>query len=227
MSERTDPIAAGHCDGHCDGRYDGHCVEHPADYAAAEPAPVPVLGPYIGVVGAVLCSLVGAFLLLAPYAFDYRDGVATVPHSSVVDLVTGGGVLLLGLATAALFGVALVRRLRAPAPAPDYYAEPLTLMSSESPESAEPTESVEAAEPVAAADGGAYAGAGAAAAPAGRVAPDRPAAPASEPEERPLAPAASIADPGGALRDLLTPLVAALAADLRARENGQSEGKSL
>jgi hypothetical protein len=36
-----------------------------------------------------------------------------------------------------------------------------------------------------------------------------------------------VGDPGGALRDLLTPLVAALAADLRARDDSgvESEGR--
>ena len=195
MSERVDPLGERCAD--CAAGYGG-CVA-----CAAEPAPV--LGPYIGVVGAVLCALVGAFLLLAPYAFDYRDGAGAVPHSSVVDLATGGGVLLLGLLTAALFGAALARRLRVPEPAS--YAEPLPLtLPLSAPGDAAAAAQAPAAPPVAE--------------PAG-------VAPASAPEPHPAAPAASLADPGGALRDLLTPLVAALAADLRARENGETEGKHL
>jgi hypothetical protein len=203
-----------------------HAAEPCAECAASAFAePAPVLGPYLGVVGAVLCSLVGAFLLLAPYAFDYRDGAAAMPHSSTVDLATGGGVLLLGLLTAALFGGALARRLRAPEPAAEY-AEPLQWA-----ESAESAEAAESASPDAGTptgtDAGSYGGSATGAGAghgAAQPAPERTQAPVSEPEARPLAPAASLADPGGALRDLLTPLVAALAADLRARENGESEG---
>ncbi|HEX4789833.1 MAG TPA: hypothetical protein VH372_15290 [Actinospica sp.] len=204
MSESVDPLGAEPC---------AHCA------ATARAEPAPVLGPYLGVVGAVLCSLAGAFLLLAPYAFDYRDGAATMPHSSTVDLATGGGVLLLGLLTAALFGGALARRLRAPEPAAEYL-EPLQW--AESAEAAEPTETASThVGPVGTPGAGPGTGYNAAQ-PAHERAPE----PVSEPEARPLAPAASLADPGGALRDLLTPLVAALAADLRARENGESEGNS-
>lgn len=202
-------------------------------YAAGAYAaePVPVLGPYIGVVGAVLCALVGAFLLLAPYAFDYRDGAASTPHSSVVDLATGGGVLLLGLLTAALFGGTLIRRLRLPETAT--YDEPLPDSVEEA--VGEGTSAQDPADPhtqgAQAATANAYATASAAPSasapsPSARSAAEGM-APASEPEARPAAPAASLADPGGALRDLLTPLVAALAADLRARENGESEGNRL
>ena len=157
--------------------------------------PVPVLGPFIGVVGSVLCGLSGALLLLAPFAFDYRQGAGSPPRSTVVDLVTGGGVLLVSLLTATLFGGALSRRLRIPEPVTEviapYGVEPA---SAEEPETT-----------------------------------PEPARPASEPEPQPAAPAAAApiaADPGDALRDLLTPLVAALAADLRAREAGaESEGE--
>ena len=165
------------------------CADCPGTLA---PEPVPVLGPFIGVVGSVLCGLSGALLLLAPFAFDYRQGASSTPRSSVVDLLTGGGVLVVALLTASAFGGALRRRLRAPEPvaAHDDAAEPAS-----------------AEEPAAAAE---------------------PARPASEPEPRPAAPAAAapLGDPGNALRDLLTPLVAALAADLRARENGvEPEGR--
>ena len=73
MSESVDPFAG------------ERCADCPGAFA---PEPVPVLGPYLGVVGAVLCILVGAFLLLAPYAFDYRDGAAKAPRATVVDLAT-------------------------------------------------------------------------------------------------------------------------------------------
>lgn len=206
MSESVHPSVGGRC-ADCPAGEAGYGAGYAA--GAYDPAssaePVPVLGPYIGLVGAVLCSLVGAFLLLAPYAFDYRDGASAVPHSSVVDLATGGGVLLVGLVTAGLFGGALSRRLRPPRPLPAL--EPLTLVVGE-------------AEAEAGFEGAAEPGA---AVPEAEE-PHR-AAPVSEPEPHPAAPAASLADPGGALRDLLTPLVAALAADLRAREGGDTEGK--
>ena len=163
------------------------------------PEPVPVLGPFIGVVGSVLCGLSGALLLLAPFAFDYRQGAGTTPRSSVVDLVTGTGVLVVSLLTATLFGGALRKRLGVPEPAAAYAAE---LASAEDP--------AHAPEPA--------------------TAPE-PAPVESAPEPRPAAPAAATplgADPGDALRDLLTPLVAALAADLRARESRtgtESEGR--
>ena len=169
---------------------DERCVDCPG-IAISEP--VPVLGPFIGVVGSVLCGLSGALLLLAPFAFDYRQGAGSTPRSSVVDLVTGGGVLVLSLLTAMLFGGSLRRRLRTPEPVTAYGVGDVAELES-------------AEEPAAASD---------------------PARPASEPEPQPAAPAAAtpLGDPGNALRDLLTPLVAALAADLRARENGaESEG---
>ena len=168
------------------------CTDYPGVVAISEP--VTVLGPFIGVVGSVLCGLSGALLLLAPFAFDYRQGASSTPRGTVVDLVTGGGVLLASLLTATLFGGALSKRLRVPEPDIEPIAEYV-----EEPEPAE--------EPA--------------------VAPE-PARPRSEPEPQPAAPAAAapIADPGNALRDLLTPLVAALAADLRAREAGaESEGE--
>jgi len=157
-----------------------------------EPEPAPFLGPYLGLVSGVLCALVGAFLLLAPYAFDYRQGAASVPRSSVVDLATGAGVLALGLLTAGLFGATLVRRLRAPEP------------PSPEAEQSEPPDLFAEAEPE----------------PEPRPVPEPLKPP--EPEPAPEPPAATPAiDPAGALRDLLTPLVAALAADLRARDQGE------
>jgi len=166
-----------------------YCADCPAVVIAE---PVPVLGPFIGLVGAVLCSLVGALLLLAPFAFDYRQGARTMPRSSIVDLATGGGVLLIGLLTTLLFGGSLRRRLRAtipaaaaPEPLPEAASEPASV-----PEQSQPQ---------------------------------------PEPQPQPVASVASsaVGDPGGALRDLLTPLVAALAADLRARDDSgvESEGR--
>lgn len=211
---------------------------HAAAHAAAgdagcEPESVPFLGPYIGLVCGVLCALVGAFLLLAPFAFDYRQGAASVPRSSVVDLATGGSVLLIGLLTAGLFSATLVRRLRTPPPdrtPPDHSPEHSEFESvgEEPPEifaaPAQPDEPDAASTDVAASPG---------------VGPEpiriEPFTRADEPESQPSArnpepeqpessastPASPPAiDPSGALRDLLTPLVAALAADLRAREQG-------
>ena len=114
-----------------------------------------------------------------------------------MDLVSGGGVALIGLLTAALFGGALLRRLRAPEPYAPYQAEPAAV----------PLPGQASAEPE----------------------PEPEFEP--EPVPAPTAPtpaAAAVADPGNALRDLLTPLVAALAADLRAREtDGETEGNRL
>ncbi|HTJ72750.1 MAG TPA: hypothetical protein VL551_34745 [Actinospica sp.] len=153
--------------------------------------PVPVLGPFIGLVGSVLCSVAGALLLLAPFAFDYRQGAHTMPRSSVVDLATGGGVLVIGLLTTSLFGGSLRRRLRAVEPAA-VVQEPEPLSEEFVPEQPRPR--------------------------------PEPAAPAPTVEPQPVP--AALGDPGGALRDLLTPLVAALAADLRARENSvEPEGR--
>ncbi|WP_157436461.1 hypothetical protein [Actinospica robiniae] len=166
----------------------------PAD-PVGEPESAPFLGPYIGLVSGVLCALVGAFLLLAPYAFDYRHGAASVPRSSVVDLATGAAVLVLGFVTAGLFGATLVRRLRAPEPVRRRFAEP-------EPEPVEPPELF--LEPEL------------------EPAPEPVRAPEPQPVAPPAAPAAAPAiDAAGALRDLLTPLVAALAADLRARDEGE------
>lgn len=159
------------------------CVDCPATLIAE---PVPVLGPFIGLVGSVLCNLSGALLLLAPFAFDYRQGAATLPRSSVIDLATGGGVLLVGLLTTLLFGGSLRKRLRSVQAA-------VTTTQLAVPEA----ESEPAPVPV----------------------PEQ-SQPEPEPEPQPVAP-----DAGGALRDLLTPLVAALAADLRARESVEPEGR--
>ena len=118
--------------------YEERCADCPAVVIAE---PVPVLGPFIGLVGAVLCSLVGALLLLAPFAFDYRQGARTMPRSSIVDLATGGGVLLIGLLTTLLFGGSLRRRLRAtipaavaPEPLPEAVSEPASVPEQSQPQ---------------------------------------------------------------------------------------------
>jgi hypothetical protein len=192
MSETAEPDT--------DPDYGERCADCPATVIAE---PVPVLGPFIGLVAAVLCALAGALLLLAPFAFDYRQGAGSMPRSSVVDLATGGAVLVVGLLTTLLFGGSLRRRLRAlvPAAAP----EPLSSM----PPLPEPGPDL------------------------GTVPEQRHSEPEpwrEEPrreEARPVPPpAAPAVDPGAALRDLLAPLVAALAADLRARETSvESEGR--
>jgi len=174
-----------------DQLYYERCADCPG---AAVPESAPVLGPFIGLVGSVLCGLAGALLLLAPFAFDFRQGAGTTPRSSVVDLATGGGVLLVGALTSALFGGALRRRLRVPEPVAAHGVEPeaaagLTVLPEQQSQSAEASQPEPTPQPVAAAQ-------------------------------------APLGDPGGALRDLLTPLVAALAADLRARENSvEPEGR--
>lgn len=139
----------------------------PPIIAPANP-PAPVRGPFLGLVGSVLGTLGGGWLLLAPFAYNYRAGAGKIPRTTLVDLSTGGAAAAIGLLSAALFGTCLARRLRpAEIPAP---AEP------------EPE-------------------------------------PAPEPEPEPVrtVPAQGIS-PDGDLRDLLGPLVAALTADLRSRQ---------
>jgi hypothetical protein len=157
------------------------------------PPPVPVLAPYLGMVGAVLCAVAGCWLLLAPYALDYRRGASRVPRATAIDLETGAAAIALGLVTAALFGATLLRRLRA---AKDPAAVTVDPLQEESPEAASLPQTAPVSVPT--------------------PAPVPP--PASTPEAPP-----SI-DPGGSLRDLLTPLVAALAADLRSREEYRPGG---
>ena len=129
-------------------------------------APVPVLAPYLGLVCAVLSMLVGGWLVLAPYAFDYRAGAAKPPRTTLVDLATGAAVVAIGAIATLLFGRSLSRRLRSMAP--EFEVEPELEI---------------------------------------------------EPEPEPAP--APVADPDGGLRDLLAPLVAALAADLRSRKDGE------
>ncbi|MBR7832311.1 hypothetical protein KDL01_03525 [Actinospica durhamensis] len=173
--------------------------------------PAPFVGPYLGLVSGVLCALVGAFLLLAPFAFDYRHGAASLPRSAVLDLATGAAVVGVGLLTSGLFGLALVRRLRA-RPAASSFALGSGYLPSADDEFDE-DDDLDLSE---------------------RVAtpillhlleqePEPEPEYEPEPEPRPAAPTPPL-DPSGALRDLLTPLVAALAADLRARDRGEGLG---
>lgn len=178
----------------------------------AVPEPVPVLAPYFGVLGSALCALTGAWLLLAPYALDYRNGAGTVPRATVVDLATGGAAGALGLASAALFGAAIVRRLRSAGAAGsdlDAHDTPIAdLFADRDPGSGADLDdsALDAAHETGAdaRDGGHAAGPGA-------DSLSRPDGGSGSGAPDPL-------DPGGSLRDLLTPLVAALAADLRSRD---------
>lgn len=145
-----------------------------------EPPPIPVLAPYLGLVAAVLSVLGGGWLLLAPYALDFRHGAKHLPRAATVDLETGAAVIAVGVIAAVLFSANLLLRLGGADPAAAPVVEP---ESEESPEAEEAD--VDVPEPV-------------------------------RPKE---------ADPGGALRELLTPLVAALAADLRSHDNEQAQRK--
>jgi hypothetical protein len=142
------------------------------------PPPTPVLAPYLGLVASVLCALGGGWLLLAPYALDFRHGAAHVPRTASVDLETGAAIVAMGLVTAALFAWALAQRLRAREAETEYGVM----------EDSEVEFDVE----------------------------DRDQEQKQEAAAETTAP--QQADPGGALRELLTPLVAALAADLRSHD---------
>ena len=159
----------------------------PASVPAPAPAPVPVVAPYIGLVAAVLCALGGGWLLLAPYALDFRHGAAHVPRAMTVDLESGAAIVAVAIATAVLFSLTLIHRLHVDLPL-ELEAE---LDSENAPVSA----------------------------------PEREAK--REPESEPVPTAVpKEADPGGALRDLLTPLVAALAADLRSHDPASHDPRS-
>jgi len=176
------------------------------------PPPGPVLAPYLGLVSAVLCALGGGWLLLAPFALDYRHGAARTPRTTEVDLGTGAAVVALAIVGALLFAMSLARRLRGsdaldreaadreaadreaerePIAEPDFVARPLPIRGE-----AEPS-----------------------------VLLQESAATAGTPEPAPRPTPEPAADPSNALRDLLTPLVAALAADLKSRSD-HSEGSA-
>lgn len=151
------------------------------------PVPIPVLAPYLGLVAAVLCTLGGGWLLLAPYALDLRHGAAHLPRTAAVDLECGAAIVVVGIVTAMFFSVNLVTRLRA-----DLIAQPELDVE---PEPASEPEAQPEADAV----------------------PEPETEIGPEPEPEPSAEARQ-PDPGGALRELLTPLVAALAADLRSHD---------
>ncbi|MGH6657843.1 MAG: hypothetical protein ACRDVE_21865 [Actinocrinis sp.] len=186
-------------------------VPIPIPIAASVPVPIPVLGPYLGLVAAVLCVLGGSWLLLAPYALDLRHGAVRLPRAAQLDLETGAAIMAVGVVTAASFAFALVRRLRAEAGVD---------------ESAEAFQGEDGPQP--AADSGAAASAEVVT--GGAAESDVDVEPESEVEAEPEPPVEAQsaelprADPGGSLREMLTPLVAALAADLRSQnERSRSE----
>lgn len=136
----------------------------PGSLPVSASVPVPVMAPYLGLVCSVSSVLVGGWLLLAPYAFNYRAGAAKVPRTALLDLTTGAATIAISTLVALLFGRSVVRRLRPVVPEAEPDPEPLP-----------PPEPVVAEEPA--------------------------------------------VDPDTGLRDLLAPLVAALAADLRNRQD--------
>jgi len=161
-----------------------------SDTDPAPPAvpPIPVLAPYLGLAAAVLSTLAGGWLLLAPYALDLRHGAKHLPRAATVDLATGAAVVAVGVIAAILFALNLMLRLRGDDPGAVPAAEPARLRPEESPEAMN--------------------------------APERP-----EPAQRPELVQPKEADPGNALRELLTPLVAALAADLRSHDQERTQRK--
>lgn len=147
------------------------------------PVPIPVLAPYLGLVAAVLSMLGGGWLLLAPYALDFRHGAKHLPRAATVDLETGAAVIAVGIVAAVLFSMNLLLRLRGDDPGVAPALQPQHEESPEAPEALAVTE-------------------------------------LQRPLERPKE-----ADPGAALRELLTPLVAALAADLRSHDQERTQRK--
>lgn len=160
-----------------------HVESDTASFPQSQPVPIPVLAPYLGLVAAVLCTLGGGWLLLAPYALDVRHGAKHLPRAALVDLETGAAIIAVAVAAAVLFSVNLVLRLRADR-GPVLAVEP----EPEAPAVAAPGQTYEPAP-----------------------------TPATVPSAR-----SKEADPGGALRELLTPLVAALAADLRSHDQDRA-----
>lgn len=167
----------------------------PAANPILSAVPAPVLAPYVGLVTSVLCALGGGWLLLAPYALDIRRGAAKLPRAAAVDLETGAAIVAVALLSAILFAVALFSRLRPHEEITEFeiYRQPAQARPFEpGPEPGEPD-----AEPDPAPDPAPHPGPG---------------------SEAPAAPAGS--DSSSALREMLTPLVAALAADLRGQDHG-------
>jgi hypothetical protein len=203
--------------------------------------PLPLLAPYFGVVAALLCVLIGAWLLLAPYAFDYRHAAAKVPQSTTVDLATGGAVFALSALTAALFAGCIGRRLQAGR----QQAESIEAVSISMGTASIDPASIDTASGEAVPDEAASAEAKLLEGPLAQEAEQEPesepilAPPLEEsfsfePHKPPLAdpappqpeavPQPTPGEPGAALRDLLAPLVAALTADLNSRERERDHG---
>lgn len=187
----------------------------PSEPCPDAPPRGPVLAPYLGLVSSVLCALGGAWLLLAPYALDYRQGAGRTPRTTEVDLGTGAAIVALALLSAILFAVSLARRLGSAEAVESETAEP-DPVETDAPEmdtaETDRAQTEPAPEPP---SFGAETEHSVLVQDTADVADAPPAAPAPAP--------APPADPGSALRDLLTPLVAALAADLKSRGE-QPEG---
>ncbi len=165
---------------------------------AAIQAPAPVVAPYLGLVASVLCALGGGWLLLAPYALDIRRGAAKLPRMAAVELETGAAITAVALLSAIFFAAALFSRLRPRVDLAECETEPEI-------ETDQETAEHQAAEPD----------------PEPELEPDAEAESAPEPE--PLTTFAAASNSSRALREMLTPLVAALAADLRSQDRGGQE----
>lgn len=171
---------------------------YPARSAIPAPAPAPVLAPYLGLVTSVLCALGGGWLLLAPYALDIRRGAAKLPRAAAVDLETGAAIVAVALLSAILFAAALFSRLRPQDDVTELEIDEQSVQAGTfEPESAEPD--VE---------------------PDSDLDPDPDLEPESESETAEPATTATFTS-SSALRDMLTPLVAALAADLRSQDQAR------
>lgn len=169
---------------------------------APAPVPPPVLAPYLGLVTSVLCAFAGGWLLLAPYALDFRRGAARLPRPAVVDLATGAAITAVALTSALLFVLALFTRLRPrPGPVASAAAHDVSRLEQELPEHA----TSEHATPEHAT-------------PEPGLEPDTESAPEAESEPTIDLTAAPEPDPSVALREMLTPLIAALATDLRRQD---------
>lgn len=162
------------------------------------PAPAPVVAPYLGLVAAVLCTLGGGWLLLAPYALDIRRGAAKLPRAAAVDLETGAAIAAVSLLSAIFFAAALFSRLRPRVGLAEFEAAPEI-------ETDQETAEFQAAE--------------------AELEPELEPDVEAEPTPKPESPTTSAAAPdsSSALREMLTPLVAALAADLRSQDRGGQE----
>jgi hypothetical protein len=169
-------------------------------------APAPIVAPYLGLVASVLCALGGGWLLLAPYVLDLRHGAAKLPRAAAVDLETGAAIAAVALLSAAFFAAALFSRLRPHIEFAEPEPEPVPEPELVSEAGSEP-------EPQSESD---------------------PAPGLTEPDTEPEADTEPDPDPdpqvapepfssSSALREMLTPLVAALAADLRSPQQERGD----